>query len=49
MPPPKSAEAFLKRASENGSELNKVIVDDTKDQKRLELSTERKEDHALNL
>ena len=49
MPPPKSAETLLIQARENGSELNKVVVDDTKVQKRLELSTERKQDHALNL
>lgn len=49
MPPPKSVEALLKRPRENGSELNKIIVVNTKVQKRLELSAERKPNHALYL
>ncbi len=49
MPLQKSAEALLQRALENGSEINKVIVDDTEVEKRLEPSTARNYARASKL
>lgn len=45
----KFAEALLKRARENGSKINKVIVDDTEVEKRLEPSIVRNYARALKL